>query len=146
MPEIDDCSVFAKTTCIGRKTGGSKPYTGIQNITDPGGTFGFDKVLAAVFIRKLLAKNGIIDDKTGCDLRVILFYIFKKITGILVIMQVIRRGKNPDIWIRFLFCKVLQKFCKHETSDFTQVNASFLNEKCVCSLQSVLRSELQMQH
>ena len=90
VPEIDDQSVFAEAARIGRESGRSKPHTGIQNISDPGCAFSLDKVLAAVFGGELRAKLRIIDDKSRCDFRQIIFYIFKKITGVVVIMPVIR--------------------------------------------------------
>ena len=90
MPEIDDQPVFAETARIGRESGRSKPHTGVQNISDSGCAFSLDKVLAAVFGGELCAKLRIIDDKSRRDLRQVLFYIFKKITGVVVIMPVIR--------------------------------------------------------
>ena len=111
VPEINDQSVFLKAGSISRQSGRSKPDTGSQRTADTLYTFCLDKILLTVFGGKMTSKFRIIDHEERRDLRQIIFDVFEKIAGIIVIMAVIRRGKQPDMRIGPDMSEMFQAGC-----------------------------------
>ena len=99
VPEINDQSLLTKTGTISRKTGGSEPDTGTQCTADSLHAFSLNKILCAVFFRKTVTKHRIIDHKKWRDRRQMFSDIFKKITGIVIVVAVVCRRKHPGIRI-----------------------------------------------